>query len=181
MWRDSCSAVLELILLHPVATMKRTSLLTRDSTELRCMELPPDKLEVCYPLCAAQSKEGLLVGTFVPEVFNRNWRTFIEEGDGALIGIFSGNTLCGLLGGIATCDSQTGSTVARVLFYYLRRDVRTAASALTLFRGFQRWAAERSADALSICVPENPFRMRLDSSLKDSGFRASRITYTKQL
>jgi hypothetical protein len=136
---------------------------------------------MCYGLCAAQNKEGLLVGTFVPEIFKRNWKTFIEEGDGTLIGLYTGDSLCGLLGGLTTCDSQTGSIVARVLFYYIRRDVRTASSALTLFRAFQQWAAERGAEALCLCVPENSSRIRLEPFLKSSGFRASRIIYTKQL
>ena len=129
-------------------------------------EMPVDQLDTCCRLCAAQDKEGLLVGTFEPEIFRRNWETFIKEGDGAIIGLYDAGSLCGILGGVAACDSQTGSLIGKTLFYYIRKDVLTRSAALVLFAGFQRWAFAQGVACVMIGVPLGGFQSRLDSLLQ---------------
>jgi hypothetical protein len=76
-----------------VSTVKWFSQSVSHSNRFTTIEIQVDQLETCYTLCAAQDKQGLLVGTFEPDVFRRNWETFIREGDGVIIGLYSDNSL----------------------------------------------------------------------------------------
>jgi hypothetical protein len=145
------------------------------------MEMSIDQLEACYTLCAAQHKEGLLFGTFEPVIFRRNWETFIEDGDGTIIGLYADDSLCGLLGGVIVCDSQTGSLMGKTMFYYLRKDVRTRCAAFTLFSGFQRWAFAQGARCMMLGVPLDKFQSQLDRHLLGNGYKAHAVTYKKHL
>ena len=144
-------------------------------------EIPVDQLDACYTLCAAQNRENLLLGTFEPEVFKRNWQTFIEEGDGTIIGLYSEGSLRGVLGGLTVCDSQTGSLVGKTVFYYIRKDFLTRSVALVLFGEFQRWAFSKGARWVSLGVPLDRFQAQLDHFLKGDGYRARTVNYQKQL
>lgn len=144
-------------------------------------EIPADQLDACYTLCAAQSRDDLLVGTFEPEVFKRNWQAFIEEGDGAIIGLYVEGSLCGVLGGLTVCDSQTGNLIGKTIFYYIRKDVLTKSFALLLFSEFQRWVFSKGARWVNLDVPLDRFQVQLDQFLKGEGYRARRITYQKRL
>lgn len=144
-------------------------------------KIPVDQLDGCYALCAAQSRDNLLVGTFEPEVFKRNWQAFIEEGDGTIIGLYTEDSLCGVLGGLTVCDSQTGNLIGKTIFYYIRKDVLTKSCASTLFGEFQRWAFAKGARCVNLDVPLDRFQAQLDQYLKGEGYLARRITYQKQL
>lgn len=146
---------------------------------LTTVEIPLDQLDTCCALCAAQDKEGLLVGTFEPDIFRRNWETFIKEGDGTIIGLYDAGSLCGILGGVVVCDSQTGSLIGKSIFYYIRKDVLTRSAALVLFTGFQQWAFAHGAVCVMLTIPLGRFQERLDQPLQRHGYEANTITYKK--
>ena len=145
------------------------------------VEIPVDQLDTCYTLCAAQHREGLLVGTFEPAIFRRNWETFLDEGEGTIIGLHQAGSLCGILGGVTVCDSQTGSLIGKTVFYYIRKDVLTRSAALVLFTRFQQWAFARGAMCVMLCVPFDGFQSRVDPLLQEHGYQVRTITYTKLL
>lgn len=146
---------------------------------LATVEIPLDQLDICCALCTAQDKEGLLVGTFEPDIFRRNWETFIKEGDGTIIGLYDAGSLCGILGGVVVCDSQTGSLIGKSVFYYIRKDLLTRSAALVLFTGFQQWAFAHGATCVMLTIPLGRFQERLDQLLERHGYEANTITYKK--
>ena len=164
-----------------MSTVKWFSQPVLQTNRFTTIEFQVDQLEACYTLCTGQDKEGLLVGKFEPGIFRRNWETFIEEGEGAIIGLYSDNSLCGILGGTTVCDSQTGCLIGKTLFYYIRKDVLTRPAALALFMGFQRWALARGARYVMLTLPLGEFQLRLEQSLREDGYKAHTITYKKQL
>ncbi len=164
-----------------VSTIKWFSQSVSHSNRFTTVEIRIDQLEACYTLCAAQDKEGLLVGKFEPGIFRRNWETFIEDGEGAIIGLYSDDSLCGILGGTTVCDSQTGSLIGKTLFYYIRKDVLTRSAALALFTGFQQWALAQGARYVMVTLPLGEFQLRLEQSLRGDDYKAHTITYKKQL
>lgn len=151
------------------------------SPHLRASAIAIDQLDDCYVLCAAQNKDNLLVGTFEPEVFRRNWQTFIEDGDGTIIGLYAEHILCGVLGGLTVCDSQTGSLIGKTVFYYIRKDFLTRSAALLLFSEFQRWVFSKGARCVNLCVPCNRFQLQLEQILTEHGYQSHTIVYHKQL
>lgn len=150
-----------------------------NSQLLTAVEIPVEQLDSCYALCAAQDKEGLLVGTFEPGIFKRNWETFIKEGDGTIIGLYNTGSLCGVLGGLVVCDSQTGCLIGKSIFYYIRKDVLTCSSSLVLFTRFQQWAFAHGATSVMLTIPLGRFQLRLDHLLQRNGYQAHTTTYKK--
>ena len=60
-----------------------------------------------------------LPGGFVPEVFIRNWSSFIRTGIGTFLGAFEGEEFVGGLGAILAPDINNGHITAVECFWYI--------------------------------------------------------------
>ena len=104
-----------------------------------------EELPRCVPFAKAFHSELRLPGDFRPEVFLKNWTTFLTTYPAVIFTLRKGEALVGGIGGMIVPDLLDGRLCAHEFFWFVDAAHRTGTGAIRLLNRFEEWAAKEGA------------------------------------
>lgn len=102
--------------------------------------LEKDELPLCMAGAGAFHNEYKLPGRFDPECYLKNWTTFYERYDAAVIGLWKEEALIGGLGCLIVPDLSDGRLCANEMFIFIHPEHRGGTGFFRLLRSYKSWA-----------------------------------------
>lgn len=142
-----------------------------------------DELPLCLEHGKAFHKEFNLAGSFVPEVFIRNWNIFYERNIGTVLTLWDDrHTLIGGLGGLLAPDLFDARLCASEIFWFVAKEHRAGSGALRLLKAYEDWAFEQGAvEARLVFLKGGVADERLEKVYRKMGYREREIGFYKPL
>ncbi len=107
--------------------------------------LTQEELPLCVDHGCAFHAEFQLAGSFVPEVFLRNWTRFYELQVGVVLSLWDADLLVGGLGGLLAPDIFDDRLCANEIFWFVSRPYRSGRGGIRLLDAYERWAFDHGA------------------------------------
>lgn len=112
--------------------------------------LTTEELPLCPPLGQEFFATGAFPGKLIPEVFVRRWTEILNAGIGSIHGLFAGDRLLGIIGGILFRDPNDDALVASEMFWFVPREHRGTLGSLRLVDAYESWAKNMGAERLTM-------------------------------
>lgn len=112
-----------------------------------------------------------------PQIFAKNWLDYLVSGTGVIFGIFDGDILKGMIGGVVYNEINDGILTAMELFWYLDRDVR--GNGIKLLYRFQDWAKAKSAKHIVMKHLNNLMPEKVADIYLKLGYKPVETSYLK--
>lgn len=142
-------------------------------------QLNIDELNLVLPLGIAFSREAQYPGGFVPEIFIRNWRIYIESGIGVILGMFTDDQLVGILGGFTYNDPNNDDLVAMEAFWYVMKEHRGGGA--KLLDAFEAWGKERGAKRITMAYVFTSMPEAVQRIYEKRGYRPLELHSMKEV
>lgn len=140
-----------------------------------------DEIYLCVPYGYQFHKEKHVPGEFNPEVFMKNWESFIGSGLGCIFGLWKDYELIGGLGAFVSPDITTGQLVANEFFWFVQEGDRKGSWPLRLIHAYKAWGKEKSAVRFRMVHllehNETPSTVRLAHFYRRLGMRPIEVGY----
>lgn len=135
----------------------------------------PDVLRMAAEFYA----EAKLPGTLNPDVFRRNWSTYIARGYGVILVLRRDAATVGAIGGFIVRDPSNDDLVAAEGFWFVTEHARGAG--LRLFTAFETLARVRGCKRLTFVHLHALQSERLGALYQRRGFSPIEHHYVKEL
>lgn len=112
---------------------------------VRIAPVAVEDLPLCFPLGLAYYKEIPVPGTFVPAIAQRTWTALLTKGSGHLVGLWRGDRLVGMFGGLLAPRFHDGVLMAWQAVWYVQPDQRGTPWSGKLVDAFTAWATAHGA------------------------------------
>lgn len=144
-------------------------------------ELTVEEIKLAPPLGQEFYATGAIPGKLIPEVFTLSWTRFYAADFGRIFGLFNGDELVGVLGGILYPDSNDGVLVATEMFWFVASKHRGTVGSLRLFDAYEKWAKERGAGRIAMIHLQALAPETLEKLYLRKGYRKLESHYVKTL
>jgi GNAT superfamily N-acetyltransferase len=124
-------------------------------------------------------EEGCLPGTIKPEVFEKNWTFFINNGMGKIFGLYENGELVGAIGGFVIPDLNDGEKTATEAFWFVRDAYRGGGIKLLLY--FLKYAKEIGCVRVNMVHLFNEHANKLSKLYVKLGFKPVEAHYVLSL
>jgi hypothetical protein len=139
------------------------------------------ELPLCLPFGEAFMQEKHIPGVFNPDVFLKNWTTFLTSYPAAIFGLWKDEQLIGGIGGMIHPDLNTGQRIAVEFFWYVGHEHRHTIGSIKLVRRWKRWAKENGAVRWRMIhlldVDETASSVKLASFYEKQGLRPIEVGF----
>lgn len=156
-------------------------MIATDTTTIRPLTL--EELPRCVYSARAFHAEKQLPGKLVPDVFLKNWTTFLTSCTAVILGLFHEDKLVGGIGGMITPDLSDGRIAATEMFWYMLPEHRGGMNAFKLIDAFEAWAHEQGAEEFRMVhmlePDEDPSTVSLGPIYKRRKYRPLEVAYYK--
>lgn len=157
-----------------------------ESVQPTIRALTTKELPKCEPFGLAFFAEKQLPGTFSMDIFTKTWTAFLGVRYKATIfGLWKGEELIGLLGGMVYPDLNTGEEIATELFWYVLPEHRGGSGAVRLVKRFKEWAKNHGAVRwrfIHMLAPdEKPESVKLAGFYEKLGMRPLEVCFDGSL
>lgn len=134
-------------------------------------------LDSLLPLGEQFYRASGFAGSFVPEVFKRNWTVFLSADIGVIFGLYEGEKVIGALGVVKVDDLNSGLPVASEMFWFV--DAQSRGKGLQLLKAYIAWGrAERRRIYVSYLCSLMPEKIK--TVYERFGFQAVEVAYIKE-
>ena len=151
----------------------------------RTMRIAPllvEDVPLTFPLGLAYYREIPVPGSFLPSYFRESWQKFYAAGSGLIVGLWCGDFLVGVFGGLVFPHPNDGRLLAQHLFWYVYPDHRGTALSFQLVEAFEAWAAERGACDFRVgYLTADPLAAKLDRWMDRAGFAPFEVTRSRPI
>lgn len=104
-----------------------------------------EELPRCVPYATAFHEELRLPGQLIPEVFLKNWTTFLTQYPATILSLWKEETLIGGLGAMIVPDLSDGRLCATEMFIFIDKSHRGGSAFFRLLRAYKEWAIAHHA------------------------------------
>lgn len=139
---------------------------------LRVEELP-----LCVSGAEGFHREFQLPGRLIPEVFIRNWTTFLTQYTATILTAWQEERLLGGLGALVHPDLNDGRVVATEMFWYVMPEARGGRTAVRLLKAFIVWGESHAEETRLAHMLNGTHDAQLDRLYKKLGFRPLEMGY----
>lgn len=147
--------------------------------------LAVEEVSLCVPFGQAFHAEMKLDGSFIPEVFIKNWTQRLSPGfpfPADILALRSGDELIGGIGLVVVPDELDARPIAQEFFIFISPEHRSGTGFLRLLRAFKEWSYEKQAvDGRLVhllTLGETPSTVKLDNVYRKLGGKATEVGYT---
>lgn len=142
-----------------------------------------EELPICVEHAKAFHIEKQLPGSLVPDVFLKNWTSFLTNYPSVVLGLWIEGEIAGALAALVTPDLSDGRITATEMFWYQRPEYRSGLNAFKLIDAFEDWGHEQGAvefRLMHMLMPnEDPATVRLAPIYKRRKYRPLEVGYYK--
>jgi hypothetical protein len=156
--------------------------MTSTAAQTQIRQLSRVELPLCVPFGRDFHREFNLPGDFKPSVFLRNWQTFYDRYEAAVIGLWDGPRLVGGLGCMMVPDLSDGRLCGQEMFWFVDPAHRKGSAPLRLLTEYGKWVeAHGSSEARLVHLCGGVNDERLDKLYRRMGYKPVEVCYRKIL
>ncbi len=122
---------------------------------------------------------GGSVISFVPEVFERTWVTFLSQDVGVIFLLKSDEDIIGALGALKFPCPNSGEMIATELFWFVNSENR--GKGLRLLKEFESWAAEHGIKKILIAHLTGIMPEKIKKIYTRMGYNEMETHYLKEV
>ena len=141
-----------------------------------------DELPLCVPFAQEFHEELKLPGKMIPEIFMKNWTTFLTTYPSVILSLWKEEVLLGGLGAMIVPDLFDGRLCGHEMFIFIRKSERGGSGFLRLLKAFRAWWIERGAVEGRLAHMEHAETDEaLDRLYRKLGYRPIERSYVESL
>ena len=142
--------------------------------------LTVEELPLCVEGAQDFHREFDLPGQLIPEVFIRNWTTFLTTYTATILTAWKDDRLLGGLGALVHPDLNDGRLVATEMFWYILQDARGTDAWKQLLEAFIVWGELHATETRLVHMIGGKHDKALDRIYCRKGYRPLELGYVRQ-
>ena len=148
---------------------------------MRFEPVTADQIPQLVPMAREFYAEFDLPGGVVPQVFRANWKMWMENGFGVVIGAFDGDEMVGASGGLVVNAANDGVLEANEMFWYLDPAYREGGHGVKMLQAWEQACREAGAKRISMIRLWGGEGARIGKMLESMGYKPTEVHMYKIL